>query len=305
MLLFLSWAGVLLFVGVIHAADQLTLEQALALAERNPQLRDAAAAVEGARAGIVTARAYPNPAVDLMLGDLQARQRDVVPGLDQYYIFSQPLELPSLRQSRREAAEHRRDSSELGLAETRLNVRTAVRHAFYESLRWEGAITLARETLRLIEDLRRRIQVRVDVGEAGRLELIRADAEVATARTFANTAQLQFVTAISALRAAIGGSVGADLDPEGTLESLPELPPLAAIRQHVLNHYPALLQAQAEVRQAEALLRTEIALRTPQPAVRFEWERLPESTLYRFGLAFPIPLWNRREGPIGEAEAAL
>jgi cobalt-zinc-cadmium efflux system outer membrane protein len=305
MLLFLSWAGVLLFIGVIHAADQLTLEQALALAERNPQLRDAAAAVDGANAGIVTARAYPNPAVDLMLGNLQARQRDVLPGLDQYYIFSQPLELPSLRQSRLEAAEHGRDSSELALAETRLTVRTAVRHAFYESLRWEGAITLARETLRLIEDLRRRIQVRVDVGEAGRLELIRADAEVATARTFANTAQLQFVTAISALRAAIGGSVGADIDPEGTLESLPELPPLAAIRQHVLNHYPALLQAQAEVRRAEAVRRTEIALRTPQPAVRFEWERLPESTLYRFGVAFPIPLWNRREGPIGEAEAAL
>ena len=32
-----------------------------------------------------------------------------------------------------------------------------------------------------MEEFRKRIQVRVDVGEAGRLELYRADAEVATA----------------------------------------------------------------------------------------------------------------------------
>ncbi|HKC45097.1 MAG TPA: cobalt-zinc-cadmium resistance protein, partial [Burkholderiales bacterium] len=45
-----------------RAAEPLTLERALALAdEANPRLRAAAAQTEGARAGILTARAYPNP----------------------------------------------------------------------------------------------------------------------------------------------------------------------------------------------------------------------------------------------------
>ncbi|HKC42695.1 MAG TPA: hypothetical protein VKC64_02630, partial [Burkholderiales bacterium] len=48
--------------GVARAAEPLTLERALALAdEANPRLRAAAAQTEGARAGILTARAYPNP----------------------------------------------------------------------------------------------------------------------------------------------------------------------------------------------------------------------------------------------------
>lgn len=300
------WIGVFLFTGVVHAAEQLTLEEALSLAEqRHPRLQEAEAAVAGAAAGIVTARAYPNPTTELFLGDQKARRREATPGLDEYYVLSQPLELPSLRHSRREAAEHGRESSAFTFAETRLAVRTAVRQAFYESLRWKGARVLAQETLRLIEDLRRRIQVRVDVGEAGRLELVRAEAEVATARTFANTAQLQFVTAISALRAAIGESAGVELNLEGALEPAPEFPTLTEIRQQVLAEYPALKQAQAEVRRAEALLKTEIALRIPQPSVRFEWERLPETTLYRFGVSIPLPLWNRREGPIGEAQSAL
>jgi cobalt-zinc-cadmium efflux system outer membrane protein len=298
--------GLVLFASAVGAAESLTLEQALNLAERHhPRLQDATVTVAGASAGIVTARAYPNPMLDFTLGDQHARRTGAVAGFYQYYVFSQPIELPSLRQPRIEAAEQAHASSELALAETRLAVQTAVRHAFYESLRWEGAIELAQDTFRLIEELRRRIQVRVEVGEAGRLELIRAEAEVATARTFANTVQRPFVTAIAALRAATGGAMTADIDPDGTLESLPLVPSFPKLRQQVINDHPTLKQARTEISRSEALLRTEIALRTPQPSVRFEWERLPDTTLYRFGLAFPLPLWNRREGPIGEAEAAL
>lgn len=301
-----SWLGVFLLIGTVHAADRLTLEQALTLADsHHPRLREAAATVAGAAAGKITARAYPNPTTDLVLGEQLARRDGVVPGLNQYYIFSQPLEWLSVRQSRSDAAQYGHESSEYALAETRLAVQTAVRHAFYESLRSKGAITLAEETLRLIEDLQRRVQVRVDVGEAGRLELIRADAEVATARAFANTAQLQFVTATSALHGAIGGALSAEIDPQGEIELPPQLPPLETIRQAIVTEYPLLRQARADVRRTEALLRNEIALKTPQPAVRFEWERLPETTLYRFGVALPLPLWNRREGQIAEAEAAL
>src|SRR5262249_32419786 len=156
-----------------------------------------------------------------------------------------------------------------------------------------------------IEDLRRRIQVRVDVGEAGRLELVRADAEVVTVRSFANRAQIQLVAALSALRAATGAPPDADLDPEGAIEAPTVLPSVAELRREVIDEYPALAQARAEIQRAESILQTELALRKPQPLARVEWERLPDTTLYRFGIAFPVPLWNRREGPIAEAEAAL
>jgi cobalt-zinc-cadmium efflux system outer membrane protein len=196
-------------------------------------------------------------------------------------------------------------SSALAKQESRLAVRTAVRHSFYDSLRWRNTVDLARQSLEFIEELRRRIGVQVEVGEAGRLELVRAEAEVATARSVVNRAQLEYLTAISRLRAAIGAADDTPLEPAGTIQDPPPLPPLAELLREVANKYPSLAQAQNEVRRAESNLETEIARRKPQPSVRFEYERFPEAQLYRFGLAFPVPLWNRREGPIGEARATV
>lgn len=85
----------------------------------------------------------------------------------------------------------------------------------------------------------------------------------------------------------------------------PVLPPIDELRKEVADYYPALAAAGAEINRAESILQTETALRKPQPLARFEWERLPDTTLYRFGMAFPVPLWDRRKGPIAEAEAAV
>ncbi|MBI1355460.1 MAG: TolC family protein [Acidobacteria bacterium] len=287
-------------------ADRLTLDQALELADRHhPRLREADAERAITASAIETARAYPNPIFDTTLARQNARMAGVPTGGYQYYIFTQPLDLPSVRRPRIQTAELGWESSQLAQQETRLAVRTSVRHSFYESLRWRSTVDLARQSLELIEELRRRIGVQVDVGEAGRLELIRAEAEVATARSVVNRAQLEYVTAISRLRAAIGASHDSVLEPVGKIQDPPPLPPLATLLQEVSKQYPSLAQAQTEVRRAESHLQTELALRKPQPSVRFEFEQLPDSTLYRFAVAAPIPLWNRRKGPIGEARATV
>ena len=49
----------------------------------------------------------------------------------------------------------------------------------------------------------------------------------------------------------------------------------------------------------------ENALRRPQPALRAEVETLPDNPSFRIGIALPVPFWNRREGPIAEAAAAV
>ncbi|HWC00269.1 MAG TPA: TolC family protein, partial [Bryobacteraceae bacterium] len=284
----------------------LTLERALALAEQyNPQLRAAMAQTEGARAGILTARARPNPDVIVGAGRQRATRDSAIPGPGQLFSFNQPLELPAVRRSRIQAAEEGRTSSEFALSEMRLAVRAAVQQTFYQVLRRKGEVELARENLKLIEDLQRRIQVQVKVGEAARLELVRADAEVATARLSVRSAQLQLVNAISALRAAINAPQGESLDPQGKLDPAAILPPLNELREEVLARHPALSQAQAEIRRSAARLENERALRMPQPSLRADFERQPDLSLFRFGISLPLPLWNRRQGEIGEAVASL
>jgi len=276
------------------------------LAARNhPQLQAASALQQGAEAGILTARAYPNPEAGYLAGNQRPRIPGAVAGLNQVYSFAQPIETRAVRDKRLRTAELGRDSSGFTVAESALQVRAAVRQAFYLALRRQEEIALSEGNLKLIEDLRRRIQAQVDAGEAPRLELTRAEAELATARILVQSAKLRLNTALAALRAAVGASLPPEIEPVGSLDPAVTLPSLEVLLAEVMARYPALQQAQAEVRRAGMRLETEKALRTPQPTLRAEYEQQPDVATYRVGLSLPVPVWNKRAGPIGEAAAAV
>lgn len=284
------------------AAQPVTLDRALALAEsQHPLLRAGAAQVDAA-AGVVTARAYPNPYTAFVAGkQLQppGNPRNVVP----LHVFEQPLELGALRPTRIAFAERGRESSEHFLGEVRLGVLSHVRRTFFQVLRRIGEVRLAAENLKVVQDLRNRIQVRVDVGEVGRLELVRADAEVASAQALAASAQLQQVTALAQFRAAVGGGLEPTVEIQGGLEVAVELPPIEQIRQQAIDSHPALLFARSEVRRADARVDYETALKRPQLSLRSEIDMTGPA--YRVGFGLPVPLWNQRQGPIAEAAAGL
>lgn len=298
-----SALSVALVLAASHAsAEPFTLSQALAQADAShPLLAAGSAGVDAAAAAITTARAYPNPEASYLVGrqnvPVGTGNRDRVP----QYVVTQPLELGALRPSRIELAERGRTSSEYTLAGARLSVLSHVRRTFYQVLRRAGEVRIAAENLRLVQDLRNRIQVRVDVGEVGRLELVRADAEVASARTLSASAQLQQVTALSQFRAAVGGPLPAQLDLQGELDRDVTLPPLEDLRQRAVERHPLLALARAEVARAESRVKYERALKTPQPSLRSEVDLTGPS--YRVGVGLPLPVWNQRQGPIAEALA--
>src|SRR5262249_39447201 len=148
-------------------------------------------------------------------------------------------------------------SSELAQRDTRLQVTADVKFAFYQVLRRQGEVELARDTLRLVSDLRRRIQVQVEVGEAARLELTRAEAEEAASQVRVKSAELEALTAMAALRAVIGGTLPGNIPVEGAIAPAVTLPPLEDLKKDVLATHPALSAAQSDVRYSEALLNSE------------------------------------------------
>jgi cobalt-zinc-cadmium efflux system outer membrane protein len=290
------------------AGKPLTLEEALSLAEQqNPLLQGAIAQTEGAQAGIDTSRAYPNPQFNFLAGHQHARPilTPGVPGLLQHYSASQSLDLPSVRRSRLAAAKLSREASLFGLAGVRRSVRATVKQSFYEVLHRKEQIKYAEENLKLVEDLRRRTGVQVDVGEAARLELTRAEAEIATAQTLVKSARLEYIAALSVLRAAISAPLPDDVQPVGTLTAQINLPTLESLRRDVLANHPALAQTRSEIERSKAIIENEKALRLPQPTLNAEYEQQPDLGFYRVGVSIPVPVWDRRKGPIGQAQAAL
>ena len=179
------------------------------------------------------------------------------------------------------------------------------KHAFYNALRRREEIEHARENLQLVEDLRRRVEVSVNVGEEGRLELTRAEAELGRAQFSVSSAQLEYANAIALLRVTIAGSLDANLDPQGEFEPRISLPPLKQLREQVMQKHPVIAQSRADIDTAIATLDHERALRIPQPVAFAEYENQPDLSFWRMGFTVPIPLWNRRQGQIAEAKAAI
>lgn len=303
---------VLILVGVsllipakpASAATKLTLEQAISLAEDyHPLLRAGIAQIEAAQAGLTTARAYPNPSVGVVSGYQTYRVPGNVRGFSQFFSFQQPLELGNLRSTRLNVAQFHREANEFLLSGTRITVLTGIRRAFYQALRRRSEIEILNENLRLVNELRNRIQVRVDVGEAGRMELIRADAELVTARTATNSANLMYISAVAQLRVAVGSTLDPELTVEGQLDAPVVLPPLEDLRTQALESHPAMSYMRSVIRRSKAQVDYEVAQRRPQPSLVAEVERPPDSPSYRVGVAIPLNLWNKREGPIAEAAA--
>jgi cobalt-zinc-cadmium efflux system outer membrane protein len=282
-----------------------TLPEVLKIAlERNPGVAVAAAQREAAEAGRLTARAYPNPTIELGGGSSRGRQPGVVNGNAWALGFAQPLEYPGLRNARSQTADAGVATANASFDAFRVSLTAAVRGAFYEVLRRQAEVALAGEDTELLRSVRNRVEVRVQTGEAPRFDLIRADAELLNAIKTQDSAVLR-VQQAKAILARLAGALPLDYDVKGELEPDRSLPPLAAMREQLLATSPEFARAQAELKQAEARLKVERELRLPPVTLVAGSDQDPDRRNILLGLSVPLPLWNRREGPIAEAVAAV
>ncbi len=186
----------------------LSLSDAIAMAMRNnPRLQEAAAITRRASGAARAARAYSNPSLEVFEGHQDARPVAIpgIPGLLQHYAAYQTIEIPAERHTRQRVAQSGVASSRFAEQAVTLSVIADTKHAFYNALRRREEIDHAQENLQLVQDLRRRVEVAVNVGEEGRLELTRAEAELGRAQFAVSSAQLEYANAIALLRVTIAG----------------------------------------------------------------------------------------------------
>ncbi|WP_446743828.1 TolC family protein [Silvibacterium acidisoli] len=286
----------------------LTLADAISRAQANsPRLKQAVAVTDKANAAIRVSRAYTNPSVEVYGGLQYARPIATpgVPGILQHYAATQTIEIPQERRLRRSEAESAATAARYGQKAVSLSVTADVKHAFYSALRQQEEIHHAEENLALVEDLHHRVEVEVGVGEKGRLELTRAEAELARARFAVRSAQIEYANAIAFLRVTIAAAPDAELDPVGTIEPRLTLPPLAEARERVLEKHPAIEQSRTDLQTDKTALAHERSLRIPQPTAFAEFENQPDLRFWRTGITIPLPLFDRRKGQIDEAKASI
>lgn len=283
----------------------LTLPALIELARSgNPGLAAVRARVDVARGGLLTARAIPNPEIELQGGRQGSRADGTQSGGTGQLGMLLPIDRPALREARREVAVTGIDAARADASVAERDLVAEVKLRYYEVLRLQAAARLAEEDLSIAEQIRTRVQVRVGTGEAPRFELIRADTERLNAQRALAAAVARIDVARSELRRRVGPQLPADFALAGNIGDDPGTPPpLESLRAEMLARHPELAAARAAVRNAESRIALELQRRQPAFGVRATMERTPELLDARLGLVVQVPVFDRREGPIAEASA--
>lgn len=288
------------------ATKPLSVEQVVDIAlANNAKLRATRNNVEVAVAGIKTAGAIPNPRLESMSGSNRALLPNVNGGTVFGMGFSQLIENPSLRRARIDSAEFGRDSSAQNLASAANELATQVRAKAYEHLLRKEEEKAAFDALTLLEQIRLRVKLRVDSGEAARYEMIKADAEVINARQKYQTSTLLVEQSVLALNRLAAGQLPTKWVLVESLTDPVDMPALSETLNFALLNNPELKLLQSEVNKRQAKLKESKLGRWPGVEIRYTQVRDPEIRQNALMASVQIPLFDQRSGPIAEAGAEL
>ncbi|MDH7501075.1 MAG: TolC family protein, partial [candidate division NC10 bacterium] len=217
--------------------------------------------------------------------------------------LSQPLEFPSKRKYRRQAAEMDLQALAYERQASQLNLTFEVKSAFYHLLLAKKSLEVAQDNQKSAQTLLSSAKIRVEVGEAPEFERIKAQVEAARASNEVQKAHSQVSLAKAALNTLMGRPASRPLEIAGDLESPLEEIDLEPLLQKALEGHPLIRQQNYLVRKQGHLLQLAKSSRIPDVALSgfYEWETDKERA--GVGLSLPLPLWYRQKGEISSAAA--
>ncbi len=270
--------------------------------EANGLVRAARSQVGMAESGVISAEAYPNPQVSAIGGPQKPRIEAANPANSTREIgVVQPIENPFMRSARIGAASAGVDASRASLGQVRADLAALLRVRAFELLQRQEIARIESEVFDLMDDVRRRIKLAVDVGETARFELIRTDAEVLNAAVRKEAAQLNAQRARIALVQLTAGALKSDFELSATLRDPIQLPALEVLREEVTSVNPEILRLQAEQERTRLRISQERASVIPSVDVLFANYQDAQYNENRGGLRVTVPLLYQRKGEINAA----
>jgi cobalt-zinc-cadmium efflux system outer membrane protein len=270
----------------------------------NPDLDIARAQVAAAGAAIRTAVMKPNPSVSIGPGYESAPESPFMMAFD----LSVPIETAGKRGYRVAVAQHESEASRLQLAETGWTVRSRVRAAWISYILAARIAGLLQQQVSLQTRYADLLQERFRAGEISLPDTTTAQIDLTNLRQVLRSAEGQVGIAHAALAAAIGipdsALAGKTITwpGAGSPPSPPQLPPPQVREKAVLNRLD-VQRALAYYKAAQSSLQLEIARQYPDvelgPGYAFE----EGYQLISLNLSAVLPVRNRNQGPIAEAEA--
>ncbi len=280
-----------------------TLDALVSIAiEKNPSVAVFNANLETAKASVISARAYPNPEMEFQGGSAKSLDTSVSQG--EYSIgIGQPLERPKKRLYRQQAAEAEVMALERDAENFRLEIKTAVKRAFYQLLLTEKVLEIANENHKTVKELLRIVDVRVKAGEAPEFELVKAKVELLRADKELKKAANMLVISKASLNAILGNALEAGFDIKGEFIIREKKYDHNELLSNAMQEHPLILKAKNYAEAKGFALEMEKASIFPDVTVRGFFNRETDKESYGIGFSMPIPFWYQRKGEIAGASA--
>ncbi len=239
----------------VDSSTAYTLEQLIQIVlESNPRVLAARDQANAASGQLRAAKAVPNPQFEYKTGQQRSATGPLTTGNVSSWSVTQPLDMPYTRFPRVDAAEASARAAQSTRIAFEVEAIANVQLRFYELLRREAEARAANEDLDLTKQIRDRMQLRYDVGETARFELIRAQTEFLNAKMNAESSKLRIEQARGLLRQTVGHQLPAQFTLQDHTEKVKELPPLETLMNEVRNQSPELQKAKAQVEASESRL---------------------------------------------------
>jgi len=288
-----------------QGASRLTIEELQqAGLKANGLVQAARSQVDMAEAGVVAARAYPNPNVAIKVGPQSKRIPASITGPANDYRevnVTQPIENPFFRSARINSAEALVGARQASLDQVRADLAAQLRVRAYELLLRQEQAQMEASIFDLMQEIQRRIKVGVEVGETARFELIRADTEVLSAENRKEAARLSAERARVALIQLAPGALQSGFEINASLNDPVEFPPLETLREEIVRSNPEIQRLEAEQNSASQRIDQEKASVLPRVNILYENYTDAQFSTNVAGVNLEIPIFYRRRGEIDTA----
>jgi len=273
--------------------------------ENNPALTAVKLELKAADARIIQSGLWPNPVFaaesENFSGDLPAFNYT-----ENTFSVTQPLLLGGKIDLKRDLAETERLILKCHYETEKLNLVTEIEHTFYHILLTQQILEYAKGTRDAAKQLYDHIKAKTNVKD---LDLVRH--EILSAQIELSQAELEVINVEGNLEIAkknlviLCGKPNISLDKvKGDLEREFNIPEYSTLKECISKNNFKVKSAEEYENRADILLEISKADRIPDVDLGFGVRQFEEDNSYTFvaGLSFPLPLFNRNQGSIQEAQ---
>jgi outer membrane protein, heavy metal efflux system len=300
--------------GAPQTGAPLTLDALLALARtHNPTLRAAQAAIAESAGQAKQAGLLPNPVIGYEGDQIRGGSYG---GGEQGGFLQQTIPLGGKLGLRRDVYRAQQRTGELALATQQQRIEADLESSFYAALALQQEIEARKQLSAVAADAAETARQLANVGQADAPDVLQSEVEQEQAALDTLTAQRRYIAAFHQLTAIAGQPDLPLARLTGDLTASPAQPPSL---DTILSQSPAIQRADQAVQSAEAQLRSAHREVVPDLTLRAgeQWNNelvrqnpnipAPSATgLQSFASAsIDLPLWNRNQGNIAAAQAAV